>query len=155
MVLYALILSLVGWALFRFAGFWLRDPFPSLVRYARIYARAAILWGPLQLGWFYGLGQNHSGYVADTSKPPISSRWSDGVGYVRGVDSVLVHTYPEKLIYTPNYHYGVGYKFSLGNPMAKFLYDLFGGWRVTYVMSFVDVVLVGTLCCALVRSGWW
>lgn len=155
MVLYVFIPSLVGWALFQVAGRWLRDTYPSLARYARIYARAALLWGPLQLGWFLGLGQNHSGYVADTSKPPISSHWSDGGGYVRGGDSVLVHTYPEKLIGTPNYHYGAGYKFSLGNPVAQYLYDLFGGWWVTYVMSFVDVVIIGTLCCALVRFGWW
>lgn len=146
--------SLIGWGLFRLIGLWLSDTLPYFARCARIYARAAILWGPLQLGWFYGLSQNYSSYVADTSKPPISSRWSKGDGYVKGSDSVLVYTYPEKLIYTPTYHYGVGYKFSLGNPIAKFLYDLFGGWWVTYFMSFVDVVIIGTLCCVFVRFGW-
>ena len=155
MFLYIFISSLIGWAFFRFVEYLLGKKHPHLKRYARAYARAAVLWGPLQLGWFYGLGQNYSGYVADTSKPSISSHWSDGGGYVRGVDSVLVYTYQEKLINIPHHHYGIGYKFSLGNPVGEYIYNLFGGWWVTYVMSLLDVLILGSIFSVLLKVGLW
>ncbi|MBT2558665.1 hypothetical protein J7E24_12780 [Hymenobacter sp. ISL-91] len=117
---------------FRFIGLCLGDP--KQERYAKIFALVALLWGPLQYSWDNGLSQNHSYYVVDTSKPPIG-RYANGA---------LKH--PSKFIDRPSYHYGVGYKFSLGNPVAKFIYDLFGGYGVTYVMSFVDVLILGSIC---------
>ncbi len=147
-----LVPSFLGWVFFRQIAFALHHKHSTLERYAKIYARVALLWGPLQFGWFNGLNQNHSGYVAYTSKPPIESHWiKGGGGYLRGVDSVLVRTYPEKLMYIPHHHYGVGYKFSLGNPIGKYIYNLLGGWWVTYVMSFVDVLILGAICSVIAK----
>ena len=137
MIIFIFIPSILGLLFFRFIGLCLGDP--KQVHYAKIFALVALLWGPLQLGWYYGLSHDYSYYVADTSKPPIG-RYSDGA---------LKHA--EKHIYRPAYHYGVGYKFSRGNPVAKFIYELFGGWWVTYVMSFVDVLILGSICSTIVH----
>jgi hypothetical protein len=136
MIVWLIIPSILGLLFFRFIGLCLGDP--KQERYAKIFALVALLRGPLQQSWYNGLSHDYSYYVIDTSKPPIG-RYTDGA-----------LKYAKKHIERPAYHYGVGYKFSLGNPVAKFIYGLFGGYGVTFVMSFVDVLILGTICSYLV-----
>lgn len=97
MILYIFIPSVLGWLFFRFIGLCLGDP--NQARYARIFAVVALLWGPLQLRWYYSLEKSHSYWVKDRSKPPIG-RYANGK-----------LQYPEKFIEKPSSHYGVGYRF--------------------------------------------
>jgi hypothetical protein len=136
MIFYIFIPSVLGWLFFRFIGLCLGDPVQA--RYAKIFALAALLWGPLQLGWYSSLAKNHSYWVKDTSKPPIG-RYANGMP---------IH--PSKFIEVPRYHYGIGYKFNLGNPIAKFIYDKLSWLGTMVVMSFVDVLILGSICSFLV-----
>lgn len=131
MGLHIFIPSILGWLVFRFIGVCLGHP--DQARYAKIFAVAALLWGPLLHGWYNGLSKDYSYWVRDTSKPPIG-RYANGKPQ-----------YPYKLIDVPRYHYGVGYKFNLGNPIAKFIYNKLGP-GIFFVMSFVDVLIIGTIC---------
>ncbi|GAB2940354.1 hypothetical protein GCM10027048_00820 [Hymenobacter coalescens] len=142
-LLYILLPSIVGVMLFRAIGRWLNAERPRLKQYANAFTLAAVLWGPLQALWVYNLGQSRDYYIDDRSQPPI--RYSRYRGYV----------YPQKLVKVPKYHCGVGYKFSLGNPLAKFLYDQLGGLRLTYIMSAVDVLILGCLFSAVLYAGKW
>lgn len=136
MIFYIFIPSVLGWLFFRFIGLCLGDP--AQARYAKIFAVVALLWGPLQLGWYYSLAKNYSYWAIDTSKPPIG-RYADGT---------LKH--PEKFVEVPSYHYGVGYKFNLANPIAKFIHDRLGWLGTMVIMSFVDVLILGSICSFLV-----
>jgi hypothetical protein len=139
-VLYIFYPSLVAWLFFRVLGKVLGsvERTKHFKPYAKLYAWAAVFWGPLMLGWYYGLNQNYSYYVPDTSKPPIGRYASTGACM-----------YPEKYVYHPRFHYGIGYEFNLGNPVAKYIHDLLGDLGVICLMSFVDVLILGTIFSAI------
>jgi hypothetical protein len=140
LLFYILLPSIFGVLVFRVIRSWFDDKATHLKQYANAFAFAAVFWGPLQVGWVYGITKDRDYYVDDRSQPP--PKFPPYRGYV--------YHYPQKLVEVPKYHYGVGYKFSLSNPVAKFMYDQLGGIRLTYVMSFVDVLIIGCIFSAII-----
>lgn len=124
--------------LFRGFGGLLSLKYPSAKRYATYYTLSVLLWPILEFFWFEGISnQQYKEVPIKRNGVESTSNQFDNIEEIEARSTV-------SYVPIPLFHAGAGYRFNLANPIANFIYNILGSSLTCIVMSFIDILVIGS-----------